>query len=192
VTATLKGKFMYLVDDAAKDAAGFNWSLLLGNLTVGLAIAFVSAFLTVRLAFKRFYSEKQWERKADAYTKLFIALHRLKTHSAHELHLVEDGDSLPQGEQFEVERRAVMDRLEDDMLSGLADLQLQIDIGTFAITEEAVHLLKKHQSSLGESIDMWKRDQNLTSHFEHKVRSVDACLEELRKIAKSDLSKGWR
>lgn len=182
---------MYMVD-AAKDVTGFNWSQLAGSLVVGLVIALVSAYSTVRLAFRRFYSEKQWERKAEAYTKIFIALHKLKTHSAHELFLIENGHSLLQEESLEMERKVVMKRLESNMLSGLADLQLQIDIGTFAITEDAVHLLQEHQLSLGESIELWKRDQNLITHFDHKVRSADTCLVELRKIAKRDMSSSWR
>lgn len=43
----------------------------------GLLVAVVTSFLTARLAFRRFYSERWWERKAEAYTALIEALYQI-------------------------------------------------------------------------------------------------------------------
>src|SRR6266536_1374619 len=41
----------------------------------GLVIAVVTAIITVRLALRRFYSERWWERKAQAYSDILEALY---------------------------------------------------------------------------------------------------------------------
>ena len=47
-------------------------------LFIALSIALVSAHITVRLALKRFRSEKRWLRKMEAYERIIEALHHLK------------------------------------------------------------------------------------------------------------------
>ena len=46
-------------------------------LTAGLSAvaAFIGAWLAAIFALERFYREKTWERRADAYTAIFSALH---------------------------------------------------------------------------------------------------------------------
>lgn len=54
----------------------------------GLAIAVVTAWVTVRLSLKRFRSERLWERKYDAYAEILNALSqqlRLATYLAKDL-----------------------------------------------------------------------------------------------------------
>ena len=50
---------------------------LLGELLVGLVVAVVASLVTVRLSLKRFYAERWWDRKADAYTRVIAALHQM-------------------------------------------------------------------------------------------------------------------
>lgn len=177
---------VHISDLTAKD-----WLTVVGGLVVGIVVAPLSAYVTVRLAFRRFYSEKQWELKADAYTKLLVALHQLKDHSAHELHLLET-PPLPSGSEAEVERRTVMKRLEDEMKRGISELRLQIDIGTFVIAKDAVMLLERLMVGLDESVEIWRRDQSLAKHYAHRIKVVGDCQTSLRKIARNDLSHGWK
>ena len=62
-----------------------NWPLQIGNLVVGLVIAVVSARVTVHFALKRFYSEKWWERKAEAYSSIIEALHHIRNYADHHM-----------------------------------------------------------------------------------------------------------
>jgi hypothetical protein len=57
----------------------------LGSIVLGLVMAVVSARVTLHYALKRFYFEKWWERKAEAYNSIFEALHHLKNQADHEL-----------------------------------------------------------------------------------------------------------
>jgi hypothetical protein len=169
-----------------------DWLTEVSSLLIGVLIASLSAYVTVRLAFRRFYSEKRWEQKAHAYTKVFVALHQLKEHSVHELKLVEGPDFLPPGSDAEKKRREVMDRLEDEMSKGISELRLQIDIGSFVLDQAAVRLLEKLMLGLDESIEVWRRERNLAKHFDHKLRVIDACQRDLREIAHRDLSQCWK
>jgi hypothetical protein len=55
-----------------------NMSVSLTNLVVSLLIAIVSAVVTVQLAFRRFRSERWWEKRANSYAELMEALHDFK------------------------------------------------------------------------------------------------------------------
>ena len=50
----------------------------LTSLAVGVMVAIVSAYVTVRLALSRFRAEQWWTRKADAYASILEALHYSK------------------------------------------------------------------------------------------------------------------
>jgi hypothetical protein len=163
----------------------------IGGLALTIIAASISAYLSVKFAFRRFYNEKEWERKADAYSKIFVAVHHLREHTTHELNLVVDANKLPKGEEAEAKRRTVMERLTEDMVNGLGELHLQIDIGTFTISEGAVALLQRLVANLDECIEVWRRESSLQAHFECKLRVIDQSLEELRKIAKKDLAGSW-
>ena len=40
-----------------------------------LALAFFTAYLTVKFSLKKFFTEKWWERKADAYSNIVECLY---------------------------------------------------------------------------------------------------------------------
>jgi len=48
------------------------------SILAGLIIAFFTSLITVRLALKQFFSERWWERKADAYSKIVEALYHIR------------------------------------------------------------------------------------------------------------------
>lgn len=51
---------------------------LVKSLLPPLLSGFVSAFITVRLALNRFYREKHWEKKSEAYSSIMDALYTIK------------------------------------------------------------------------------------------------------------------
>ena len=44
----------------------------------GAITAVIASYVTVRLSLRRFYSEKWWEKKAEAYAAILEALHYMK------------------------------------------------------------------------------------------------------------------
>lgn len=66
------------------------------NLGVGLVVATVSSVVTVRLALRRFYSEKWWERKSSAYTTVIEALHHVREYTDTNLDFAYRGKDSPE------------------------------------------------------------------------------------------------
>lgn len=155
-----------------------------------ILIALLTAYFTVRLAIRRFHSEKRWQQKFDAYRKLFVALHQLKEHAWHELSLLENARTLPTGSEAETNRTEMIQQLEDEMILGISELRLQFDIGTFVIDEAAVKLLENLMLSLDEGVELG-RSQGAEKYYSHREATVGDCQGALRKIARNDLSRVW-
>jgi len=101
------------------------WTGALITLISSLLVAIVTAQWTVRLALRRFYSEKWWERKSAAYTAIFESMHHIREHA--DTHLV-----------FETKAELKMpaegeERLKNNLMQAMADLRKHRDIGSFVI-----------------------------------------------------------
>lgn len=151
-----------------------DWSTLMGNLLVGLAIAVVSARVTVSFALKRFYSEKGWERKDKAYTKIIEAVHHIRDHADHNYTFSMLNKDMPEEGEKE---------LEKEMTTAIAELRKQLDIGTFVISDEAVSAL----SDFMRNLDSSTKTTSWTEHLVLKLTATEQCLESIRKIARKDL-----
>ena len=57
------------------------WPTFFGQVVSAIVIAVISARVTVHFALKRFYSEKWWERKTEAYTAIIEALHHVRNYA---------------------------------------------------------------------------------------------------------------
>ncbi len=152
-----------------------NWLQLLENLGSALIVAVVSTILTVRLALRRFYSEKWWERKSAAYTAILESMHHLREHADTNLAALVSDVGLPSvGEKL----------LEQNVQSATAELRKQRDVGSFVISQEAVSVLNQLFSDLDKSTETRDWVDNL--HL--RLRAVDKYLPEVRRIARQDLS----
>ena len=151
-----------------------NWLQFMANVATSLVAAFASALLAVHYSLKRFYSEKQWERKADAYASLLEALHRMKTYSVFHMKYEMRGSEPPEDQQKE---------LVENFLRAHAEVLKRADIGTFAISDEAVSALRGLERGLAESQNV----QGWWAHLQLENDAVDRCLASIREIAKKDL-----
>ena len=86
----------------------------------------VSAISTVRLALRRFRSEKWWERKADSYSRIIEALHQLKRTTQSEINAIHADP----GEEASAE----IGRIERESHS---ELHRAIDTGSILLSTEA-------------------------------------------------------
>src|SRR5882757_10898790 len=93
-----------------------------------LVVAVVSSLLAVRLALRRFYSEKWWERKSAAYTAIIESMHHLREHAdTHLVFATKDRELPAEGEEL----------LDRNLRQAMADLRKHRDVGSFVISEEA-------------------------------------------------------
>lgn len=151
-----------------------HWLTIISNLFVGLAIAVVSARVTVIFALRRFYSEKGWERKEKAYTRIIEAVHHIRDHADHNYTFMMLNKDMPEEGEKE---------LEAEMITAIAVLRKQLDIGTFVISDEAVSVL----SDLMNNLDKSTKSTNWTEHLVLKLAATEQCLGSMRNIARKDL-----
>lgn len=151
-----------------------DWQPLL-NLGTSLVVALVSSWLTVKFALRRFYSEKWFERRVDAYTKVIEALHFMKRCTERQLRAAERGADLP---------KEIEDELVNSYRRGLADLRRLTDMGALLFSHEAVSILDKLNTELNAATD----EQTWWEHLDAEGAAISKCLSELRPIAKKDLN----
>jgi hypothetical protein len=142
----------------------------------GLILSIVTAILTVRLSLRRFYAERWWDKKIEAYTSIFEALYRLKHYCNIKYKQDCDLRSAPISKEQEKE-------LEKQWADADMEIGKTIDIGSFVICDDAVSCL----------IDFRKRprlDFEANPIFElaaQESKYLDECISRLKMIAKQDL-----
>jgi len=141
------------------------------NLFVGVVIA----WFTVKFALKRFYSEKWFERRLDAYTKIIEALHFMKHCTERQLRAAEQGTDLPE----DVEKDLVA-----SYRKGLADLRRYADMGALLLSSDATAILDRLIKELWDTT----KEQSWWEHLDAEGVAISRCLSELRPIAKRDLN----
>ncbi len=152
-----------------------DWLPSIGTLFTGIVVAVSSALLTVRLALRRFYSEKWWERKAEAYSAILEALHHVRNYTDHNLDALKRGMNLPPDGDKE---------LTNKLQNAMAELRKRSDIGSFVISNEAVETMNIFMQELTDST----KSKNLDAHLLMKMEAVNKCLDSMRTIARNDLS----
>jgi hypothetical protein len=153
----------------------FSWPTFIGNFVVSLVVGTGIAFLTVRLTLKRFYSEKWWERKWEAYSGLFDALHHVRNYYDHHWEFTLRGSELPPDTEKALgEKRG----------TGMAEIRRRIDIGTLVISEHATNVLRTFLADL----DAGTRTTDWSVHLDNQLGAVNKCLEALRPIARTELA----
>jgi hypothetical protein len=145
------------------------------NLLVGVPVALLTSWLTVKFALRRFQSEKWFERRVDAYTKVIEALHFMKHCTERQLRAAERGADIP---------KEIENELVSSYRKGLADLRKLTDMGALLFSPEAVAVLDTLNAELLAATD----EQSWWEHLDAEAAAISKCLVNLRGIAKRDLN----
>lgn len=146
---------------------------LLLTLIPSLLVAIVTALVTVRLSLRKFYAERWWERKAEAYSRIVEALHKHKRYLDKKLDIElnpRDNDKREKG-------------LEGLWSESNAELERAADLGAFIISEETENIIKNF---LNRKIG----DPNYGPLFEiieEDLAKLSKCLSAVKAAAKRDL-----
>jgi hypothetical protein len=95
----------------------------------GVVTAIVTAFVSVRLALRRFRSERLWDRKFQAYSDLFQALFHVKAYGTRALHRIETGGTLSDERMKELGARSA---------AGYDEIRKAVVVGTFTFGYAAI------------------------------------------------------
>ena len=149
---------------------------LLLALVPGVIIAVVTAFLTVRLSLRQFYSQRWWERKAEAYSTIVESIYHAKNYVARLLEAEEEGSEVSN------ERRK---QLEEYSMKAYEELNKAASIGAFIISDEAAtHISKLLKDLRSEEHDT---ERSWYDYLDSKVSILDRSLVKIREYAKKDL-----
>ncbi|MCU7807334.1 MAG: hypothetical protein KZQ73_05625 [Candidatus Thiodiazotropha sp. (ex Semelilucina semeliformis)] len=150
------------------------------KIIIGIVIASISSFITVRLSLRRFRSEKWWERKIDAYSKVIEAFHHVKVFSDAHLNAESKGKELPEDHDKEVRRLAKIAHNEIDKYA---------DIGSFVFSKEFYEKLRAYQNESDEAADL---HQDWVGYLLDDNEITKKYLSELIVLAKKDLQTNER
>jgi hypothetical protein len=143
------------------------------NLFSSVLVALLTSWLTVYFALRRFQSEKWFERRVEAYTKVIEALHSMKNCTERQLRAEERGNDIPN----EIELISSYDK-------GLADLRRLTDMGSLIFSSEAIEVLDTLNAELKTATD----EQSWWEHLDAEGYAISKSLVKLRLVAKKDLN----
>lgn len=144
------------------------------NIVVGLVIATVSSLITVQLSFRRFRSERWWERKAMAYEGVIEALHHSKAFSEAHIDAAILGIELGEDEDQELRQRARVARQE---------IEEAIDKGIFVMSNRAKDRLIRYKKEVRAASDI----HDWFGYLDANLSATNSCLSDLVQLAKVEL-----
>lgn len=156
-----------------------NLSTVLLSVAGSIVAAVVSAWITARLSLRKFYSEKQWERKSSAYSSIIEAMHHIREHADTNLAFKGRDLRIPaEGEEM----------LNDNLQKAMRDLRRSRDIGSFVISAKSVGVINWLFAELDKSVEIGK-NQSFFEYCDYRVGVVDQALGEIRDAAQRDLAR---
>ncbi len=141
---------------------------------LALLSGFASAWLTYVLAWRRFRTEKWWERRADAYEKIMDALHDAKKFSDVHIDRLSSGGSDP-SEDEEKKLRAQSKAGHDYILRA-------IDTGRLILPDEALQRLNEYSKENAQN-----RPQSWHDYLANDYDIIHRCIVDIATIARKDL-----
>ena len=147
---------------------------ILTALATSIATAVITAWVTVRLSVRQFQSQKWWERKVDAYSRIIEAVQAMYRFDT------EAFDAAIEGRQL---RPDFKERLEEGWSAGRDELQRAIGYGSLVISPSAYRALME----LEDGLDTARRERMWDQHLDAEAAVLAKCLGALRQCAATDL-----
>ena len=145
------------------------------KILIGIMTAAVSSWITVRLSLAKFRTEKWWERKIDAYSKVIEAFHDSKSFFDSWLNAEVRGKEPP--EKVEIEVRTLS-------IEANNEINKYANIGSFVFSDEFYRELKQYQKDFDEALS---NSHGWTDYLINGQELTERYLKELIIIAKKDL-----
>lgn len=140
-----------------------------------LMVAVITAFVTVKLSLRRFYTERWWEKKAEVYSKIIEALHRYKIYDEKKLKIEME---YPRKDNDELEKSLSVQWAESN-----AEIEKAADLGAFIVSKEVESILTDFLNRKIGDPDY----EPLFEIIEADLKKVKKCLSEVKSAAKKDL-----
>lgn len=145
------------------------------TLVAGVPIALLTSWITVKLALRRFQSEKWFVRKVDAYTNVIESLHHMKTTTNWRLHALERGVDISDGTEK---------KLHEKYRTSLAELRRLTDMGALVFSADAINTL----DAFNQELQAANPEEGWWLYYDAQSAAIENCLKKIRAIAKRDLN----
>lgn len=149
---------------------------LIISIVSGCVIAVVSSYLTSRWTMKKFYTEKWWDRKEQAYTEIINALYDMVQFYKVFKDDYGQHDFISEDRSTELRQRH---------FSGLKKLYRATDLASIYVSDDAVKVLVDLRQK--KSLDYYSNP--LWEIYEDEYHAHKQTLDKLLKVAKKDLRK---
>jgi len=156
----------------------FTQSILIA-LIPSLIVAVFTSFLSVRLALKRFYSQRWWEKQAEAYSQILEHLSYLRFESSEWLDDLQGGITLNTDDEK---------RLSEGYKRSRESLIRTAAIGEFIVTGTTTEALSKLLTKLASQ----HFEEDLYLAVEKSHEAVTECIKIVREDAKEALLRMTR
>jgi hypothetical protein len=143
------------------------------QILITLAVSVTTSLLAVWLALRRFYREKWWEEKLQAYTQIIQALHAMKWDL--EISIDAEYDHRPTDTDYHK-------RWDAKHRDAWEEIRKQIDVGDFLFSSESVAILERLSKEAGS-----EPDENYLEHMERTQAAVEKCMPAIKTAARKDL-----
>jgi hypothetical protein len=146
---------------------------LVPNIVTGLASGGLSAWITYRLAFRRFRAEKWWERRADAYSRIVAALHNSQKFADTHIDHVQTYSEVPPEKDAALRKTAQAGR--DEILRA-------VDVGKLFLSSATLDRLTRFvKESKNIKAEGW------SDYVMKDYELINTCLNDLAQLAREDL-----
>ena len=147
---------------------------ILTALVPGVAISVVTAWVTVKLSLRNFYSQRWWERKAEEYSKVLEALSDVKYVLGEWIR--EFQGRFKYAEEYSA-RLSERYRQAEDIVTQIAG------IGELVISGDAAEALAK----VSRALDTYTNGQFLYGDMENAYDAIGDAIPKIRECARRDL-----
>ena len=146
---------------------------LIPNIVTGLASGGLSAWITYRLAFRRYRAEKWWERRADAYSGIVEALYNSLKFADTHIDYMQKGSEPPPEKDAAVRKAA---------REGHDEILRAVNVGKLFLSSAALNRLRRFvRESDAVKVEGW------SEYLEKDYELINTCLNEFAQLAREDL-----
>ncbi|HCR0118770.1 TPA: hypothetical protein OMS17_003782 [Klebsiella aerogenes] len=154
---------------------------ILSKFIVPLLVAALAAYFSTKFALNKFYKEKWWEKRLEAFTEIINIAYRIKMSNDYflscEYAQMEPGDS-----RFKPHPKEIEEKLRAEYWLDLQELERIAQLADFTLTTTVKNMLDSYVNSRKKVMDDW---------YDDAIESIGASIKDLKLSEKllSDLVK---
>lgn len=143
---------------------------ILSKFIVPLLVAALAAYFSTKFALNKFYKEKWWEKRLEAFTEIINIAYRIKMSNDYflscEYAQMEPGDS-----RFKPHPKEIEEKLRAEYWLDLQELERIAQLADFTLTTTVKNMLDSYVNSRKKVMDDW---------YDDAIESIDASIKDLK------------